>query len=59
MIDLPGADEEEIPTFVMFRRLLVLAWIGSHFETDIAKSLGQSYTEETGELCENYLRKFA
>jgi hypothetical protein len=43
----------------MFRRLLVLAWIGSHFETDIAKSLGQSYTEETGELCENYLRKFA
>ena len=59
VIDLPRADEEEIPTFVMFRRLLVLAWIGSHFETDIAKSLGQSYTEETGELCENYLSKFA
>jgi Ser/Thr protein kinase RdoA (MazF antagonist) len=59
VINLPSADEEEIPTFLMFRRLLVLAWIGSHCETDLAKSLGQAYTDQTVELCESYLSKFA
>ncbi len=27
------AEEEEIPTFVMLRRLLLVAWVGSHAET--------------------------
>jgi Ser/Thr protein kinase RdoA (MazF antagonist) len=27
---LPAADEAEIWTFIMFRRLLLVAWIGSH-----------------------------
>jgi Ser/Thr protein kinase RdoA (MazF antagonist) len=53
----PG-DEREIPTFVMFRRLLLVAWIGSHAETDLAKSMGVPYTRDTVALCENYLRKF-
>lgn len=57
--DLPKADEEEIPTFVMLRRLLLVAWIGSHNETDLAKSMGLPYTEGTIGLCEDYLRKFA
>ncbi len=54
--NLPKADEHEIPTFVMFRRLLLVAWIGSHAETDLAKSMGLPYTEGTVELCEEYLR---
>ena len=28
------AEEEEIPTFLMLRRLLLVAWVGSHSETE-------------------------
>jgi Ser/Thr protein kinase RdoA (MazF antagonist) len=59
VIELPKADEAEIPTFVMLRRLLLVAWIGSHSETDLAKSMGLPYTEGTMELCEDYLMKFS
>ena len=56
VINLSKEDEAEIPTFVMLRRLLLVAWIGSHHETDLAKSMGLPYTEGTLGLCENYLR---
>jgi Ser/Thr protein kinase RdoA (MazF antagonist) len=59
VLELPKADEDEIPTFVMLRRLLLVAWIGSHHETELAKSMGHPYTEGTVELCETYLRRFA
>ena len=59
VIDLPKADEAEIPTFIMLRRLLLVAWIGSHSETDLAKSMGLPYTEGTTGLCEAYLSKFS
>jgi Ser/Thr protein kinase RdoA (MazF antagonist) len=55
---LSAEDEHEIPTFVLYRRLLLVAWIGSHAETDLAKSMGVPYTQDTVALCENYLRKF-
>jgi Ser/Thr protein kinase RdoA (MazF antagonist) len=55
---LTKADEEEVPTFVMLRRLLLVAWIGSHAETDLARSLGCSYTDQTVALCSAYLRRF-
>lgn len=58
VMPLSKADEEEIPTFVMLRRLLLVAWIGSHHETDLAKSMGLPYTEGTVALCEAYLRQF-
>jgi Ser/Thr protein kinase RdoA (MazF antagonist) len=58
VIELSREDEAEIPTFVMLRRLLLVAWIGSHHETDLAKSMGLPYTEGTVGLCEDYLRKF-
>jgi Ser/Thr protein kinase RdoA (MazF antagonist) len=57
VIALKREDEAEIPTFVMLRRLLLVAWIGSHSETDLAKSMGLPYTEGTSHLCEDYLRK--
>jgi Ser/Thr protein kinase RdoA (MazF antagonist) len=56
---LNKADSDEIPTFVMLRRLLLVAWIGSHSETDLAKSMGLPYTEGTMALCENYLSSYA
>jgi Ser/Thr protein kinase RdoA (MazF antagonist) len=52
------ADEDEIPTFVMLRRLLLVAWIGSHRDTDLAKSMGVGYTNDTVGLCEAYLKNF-
>jgi Ser/Thr protein kinase RdoA (MazF antagonist) len=58
VLALSNEDEAEIPTFVMLRRLLLVAWIGSHAETDLAKSMGLPYTEGTVGLCEAYLKKF-
>jgi Ser/Thr protein kinase RdoA (MazF antagonist) len=52
---LSQADENEIPTFVMLRRLLLVAWIGSRRETDLAKSMGVAYTDGTADLCEKFL----
>ena len=58
VIALSREDEDEIPTFVMLRRLLLVAWIGSHHETDLAKSMGLPYSEGTAGLCESFLRRF-
>lgn len=55
---LSAADEAEIETFVMLRRLLLVAWIGSHSETELAQSMGVSYTQGTVPLCERYLARF-
>jgi Ser/Thr protein kinase RdoA (MazF antagonist) len=52
------AEEEEIPTFIMLRRLLLVAWVGSHAETALARSMGVSYTDQTVALCSAYLRRF-
>lgn len=57
--DLPEEDEKEIPTFVMLRRLLLVAWIGSHSETELAQSMGVDYTRGTVPLCEDYLSRFS
>ncbi len=56
--DLAAEDESEIQTFVMLRRLLLVAWIGSHSETELAQSMGVSFTRETVPLCEAYLSDF-
>ncbi|MFO1068854.1 MAG: phosphotransferase [Geminicoccaceae bacterium] len=55
---LSAADEAEIPTFILLRRLLLVAWIGSHAETDLAQSLGEAYTEGSCTLAEQYLSRF-
>ncbi len=59
IIDLPQEDEAEIPTFVMLRRLLLVAWIGSHSETDLAQSMGVTYSRETDALCRRYIADFS
>lgn len=55
--ELSAADEAEVMTFVMLRRLLLVAWIGSHAETELAQSMGVNYTETTAPLCERYLAR--
>jgi Ser/Thr protein kinase RdoA (MazF antagonist) len=53
---LAAADEAELDTFVMLRRLLLVAWIGSHheFATEAAE-LGAGFTDGSCALAERYL----
>lgn len=55
VLDLPKEDEDEVWTFILFRRLLLVAWIGTHTGVDIARELGAGYTAGTCELAERYL----
>lgn len=59
VLALPKEDEAEIPTFIMLRRILLVAWIASHIEAEFPKSLGAGYTDQSLPLCEEYLRKFS
>jgi Ser/Thr protein kinase RdoA (MazF antagonist) len=52
---LDASDAREIPTFLMLRRLVILAWLGSRPETELVQSLGESYARVTGDLAESYL----
>lgn len=57
--ELSKEEEDELPTFIMFRRLLLVAWVGSHQDTDTGKEMGANFTKVSCELAENYLSKFA
>jgi Ser/Thr protein kinase RdoA (MazF antagonist) len=57
--ELAAADQAEIWTFIMFRRLLLVAWIGSHQGVDIAAALGAGYTRGSCDLAESYLSTHA
>jgi Ser/Thr protein kinase RdoA (MazF antagonist) len=56
---LPATDEAEIWTFILLRRLLLVAWIGSHAAVDIARELGAGYTRDSCDLAEAYLSQHA
>ena len=56
---LSKEEEAELPTFIMFRRLLLVDWIGSHQDTDTGKQMGANFTKVSCDLAENYLSKFA
>ena len=57
VLRLPARDEAEIWTFILFRRLLLVAWIGSHSAVDIAQQLGAGYTRDSCDLAESYLSR--
>lgn len=59
VLPLPEADEAEIPTFIMLRRILLVAWVASHREAEFPKSLGPRFTDDTLPLCEAYLSRFS
>ncbi|PZG38165.1 aminoglycoside phosphotransferase [Spongiactinospora gelatinilytica] len=52
---LPDAGAADIWTFIMFRRLMLVAWIGSHPAAGAARELGAGYTEQSCALAERYL----
>jgi Ser/Thr protein kinase RdoA (MazF antagonist) len=55
--ELPLSDEHrsELPTLMLLRRMAVLAWLGSHPATELARVEGPSYARTTCELADAYL----
>lgn len=57
---LPFTDTDfmEIDTFIMMRRLQLMAWIAGHLDSDPVKDLSVGYIDGTMELADRYLRLF-
>lgn len=53
---LTQEEEEEIPTFIMMRRLQLISWVGSR-DNETAEALGGKYSEDTDRLAIEYLQK--
>ena len=43
---------------MLLRRLLLVAWIGSHADTDLAREMGAEFTRVSCDLAEGYLGRF-
>jgi Ser/Thr protein kinase RdoA (MazF antagonist) len=54
---LTEADRNEIDTFVMLRRMALLAWIGSHIEAPEPQALAPDFARVTAELGAAWLEK--
>jgi len=52
---LSAAEENEIPTFLMLRRMALLAWIGSHPETALAARHAPFFTRDSCAMAEDFL----
>ncbi len=53
--ELSAEDEAEIETFIMLRRMALLAWIGSHIEAPEPQELAPGFAATTARLGEAYL----
>lgn len=56
---LSEIEEGEIDTFVMLRRMALLAWIGSHIEAPEPQAMAPHFAAGTAELAKYYLDKFS
>lgn len=52
---LPARDEAMLPSFVLLRRLLLLAWMGSHSHSRESQAMSITYAKGSCELAERYL----
>jgi Ser/Thr protein kinase RdoA (MazF antagonist) len=52
---LSAAELEEMPSFVVLRRILLTAWLASHAEVPFARAMGAAYTAGTVRLARDYL----
>src|SRR5580698_8384521 len=53
---LSSEDVAEIPTFVVLRRILLMAWLASHAEIPFARQFGEAYTTGTLALADQLQR---
>ena len=58
VMPLSAAEEAELPSFLLLRRMMAVCWIGSHMETELAQSLGAPFVYASGDLAEAYLARF-
>ena len=56
---LSPEDERELATFVMFRRLALLGWIGSHRGAAEPEALAPHFADGTAALAERYLSDYS
>lgn len=56
---MTAEEEAELPTFIMLRRLLLVAWIGSHAHTETAQDMGPEYAVTSCRLAEDYLSRMS
>ena len=54
---LPDEEEREIDSFVMLRRMALLAWIGSHGAAPEARAMAPDFARVSAELGEAYLTR--
>ena len=52
---IPPQEEAEIETFIMLRRMALLAWIGSHIEAPEPQKLAPTFAAGTALLAQRYL----
>ena len=52
---LPARDEAMLPSFVLLRRLLLLAWMGTHSHSRESQAISVTYARGSCELAERYL----
>jgi Ser/Thr protein kinase RdoA (MazF antagonist) len=50
------ADEQMLATFVMMRRLMLVAWMGSHSHSRECQEIGPGYTADSCTLARRYLQ---
>ena len=56
---LSEAEAMELDTFILFRRLALLAWVGSHAgDATEATALAPAFAQGTADLAESYLQRF-
>ena len=53
--ELPARDEAMLPSFVLLRRLLLLAWMGTHGHAQESRAIAVTYATGSCELAERYL----
>ncbi|MFJ7726752.1 phosphotransferase enzyme family protein [Neobacillus sp. NPDC097160] len=53
---LSKEEELEIPTFILMRRLQLIAWVGSR-DNETTRELGSGFTEDTDNLAKKYLQE--
>ena len=51
---LSKEEKDEIPTFILMRRLQLISWVGSR-DNETSRALGAKYTEDTDEIAKKYL----
>lgn len=54
---LSRAELAALDSFILLRRMLLVAWIGSHADTAQARAMGPAFTDDTCELAERFLTR--